>query len=53
MKNYVITHRKLFLFQLATKNGNTFTNLPHIAMKFTKDEAEEIANFEGYGVREV
>jgi len=55
MKNYVITHKSLFLFQTSQENehGATFTNHITIAQKFTKDEAERIAKFEGYGVREV
>ena len=55
MKNYVITHKSLFLFQTSQENehGATFTNRITIAQKFTKEEAERIANFEGYGVREV
>ena len=55
MKNYVITHKSLFLFQTSqeTEHGATFTNHIVIAQKFTKEEAERIANFEGYGVREV
>jgi len=38
MKNYIITHNGLFLFQLETKHGATFTNSSSIAKKFTKEE---------------
>jgi len=51
MKNYIITHNGLFLFQLETKHGATFTNSSSIAKKFTKEEAQKIAELKGYGVR--
>lgn len=55
MKNYVITHKSLFLFQTSQENeqGATFTNNIMIAERFDFEEAVRIASINGYGVREV
>ena len=49
MKNYILTHQGLFIFQIETNHGPSFTNISTIAEKFTREEAERIAEAKGYG----